>query len=245
MKLPFPSLPPALSRAFTLIELLIVVAIISILAALLFPSVGKMLAKGKTTQSVSNLRQIHSAILGYASDNDGNYPYSYGNGALPPGGTDREFWYNAVKVRLYPHPTAANRSALDGANGWGTPNVSRTVLRSPNVEKAWPTSVISYGYNNRFAYSPTNSAKLALVYNSAKTVMLADNLGNTQFLTPEYGSSFGKLNARNGATRDNATNGVAIAVFIDGHTEMLSAAECARLNADRNMTNEFWGIRQN
>lgn len=63
-------------RAFSLVELLVVVAIISLLAALLFPAF--LTARGAARQSVcaSNLRQIGQGIVMYAQDYDGLYPYA-------------------------------------------------------------------------------------------------------------------------------------------------------------------------
>jgi len=60
--------------AFTLVELLVVIAIVAILAALLFPLVGSMRIKASSAVSVSNLRQIGTAIVTYASDNNGTLP---------------------------------------------------------------------------------------------------------------------------------------------------------------------------
>ena len=57
-------------QCFTLIELLIVIAIIAILAAMLMPALSKARDKARTTQCVGNLRQIAATSLIYTSDYD-------------------------------------------------------------------------------------------------------------------------------------------------------------------------------
>ena len=52
------SSPPPVARAFTLIEVLVVIAIIVILAAILIPSLNSALESAKATKDLSNLRQI-------------------------------------------------------------------------------------------------------------------------------------------------------------------------------------------
>ena len=58
------------SRAFTLIELLVVIAIIAILAAILFPVFAQAKEAAKKTVDLSNQKQIVTALLMYAGDND-------------------------------------------------------------------------------------------------------------------------------------------------------------------------------
>ncbi len=62
-------------RAFTLVEMLVVIAIVGVLAALLLPTLASARAKAKRTACLSNLRQMGIAILCYSTDNNGNIPY--------------------------------------------------------------------------------------------------------------------------------------------------------------------------
>lgn len=57
------------SSAFTLIELLTVIAIIGILAAILVPTVSKVRATAQKSVCASNLRQVGIAMLAYTMDN--------------------------------------------------------------------------------------------------------------------------------------------------------------------------------
>lgn len=62
------------SKAFTLIELLTVIAIIGILAAILIPVVGKVRDSARASVCVSNVRQMMTAMLIFAEEHEGRFP---------------------------------------------------------------------------------------------------------------------------------------------------------------------------
>ena len=59
------------SRAFTLIEVIVVLAIIAILMSLVYPMYTSMSERAKATKDMSNLRQIGIGTQTYLNDNDG------------------------------------------------------------------------------------------------------------------------------------------------------------------------------
>ncbi|MDF2439224.1 MAG: hypothetical protein JWN98_208, partial [Abditibacteriota bacterium] len=86
-------------RAFTLIEILIVVAIIGIVAAILLPIFSSVRERTRTTTCTSNLRQIGLALQLYTNDYRGFYPH-IGLSANP----DCTLWAD----RIYPYLKAAD-----------------------------------------------------------------------------------------------------------------------------------------
>ncbi len=83
-------------RAFTLVELLVVLAIIGILAALLLPVLAQAKQKAQSTRCGANLRQWGLAYQMYAND-ENDYLPRRGQGVQTLVQIDRpEDWFNAL-----------------------------------------------------------------------------------------------------------------------------------------------------
>ena len=96
---------------FTLIELMIVIAIIAILAAILVPNFLKARAQGQLTACKSNCKNLATALEMYSSDNGGRYPAATNFALLLTGGN---------YLKLVPTCPAA------GANTYGALYTSQT-----------------------------------------------------------------------------------------------------------------------
>ena len=82
----------AVKQAFTLIELMVVIAIIGVLIALLMPAINTAIAKGKEASCLSNLHQHGVALMGYGAANRGH--------TLEWGSTNQGRWMATIEPYL-------------------------------------------------------------------------------------------------------------------------------------------------
>ena len=93
---------PTPRPAFTLVELMVVVAIVGILVGLLVPALGMARATMRATKSQSNLRQWGTALVGWANMNEERVPWEGAKNidGMPLNLPNPAFWPNALAPML-------------------------------------------------------------------------------------------------------------------------------------------------
>lgn len=145
-------------QAFTLIELLTVIAIIGILASILIPTVGRVRESARRTVDASNIRQIGQASLIYANDNREALPprnLDNNTGLAGSGTTDLAGVTVALALSGGLNDTAMWISQSDKA--LTAVNNSTTVLNSPTettrqIHADWRTFINAANGGASFSY---------------------------------------------------------------------------------------------
>ncbi|ADL08089.1 type II secretion system protein [Thermosediminibacter oceani] len=100
---------PDRARGFTLLELIIVIAIITFVGAIAIPSVSKLVDDSKTKIGEANETVLKNALEMYYTDN-GKYPQDNLGGSLVPKYIDEKSWEKMTEKFNIDY------SSLDGKN---------------------------------------------------------------------------------------------------------------------------------
>ena len=227
--------PVAGKHAFTLIELLTVIAIIGILAAILIPVVGRVRDSAHSSQCSSNMRQVGLAINLYAADNKNASPNAVAAGALTNG--EPTSWYLQMVRYL-----GGDLSSQDRTRRALRVFVCPASVRSASGEKevpwngfnnsAWPFISdfgINYAVNNPNYARGVILKKLDSPRNPSRTPLLAEMVYQNNFIAANFNaprplSDEAAYAAGSGTYQrfSQRHGGGGNVLFFDGHVERLS-----------------------
>lgn len=205
-------------RAFTLVELLVVIGIIVILISLLVPSVALARRAARQAQCASNLRQWAIAVNMYAQTNDGWLPRR-GQGIQPTQTIAwYDDWFNELPPYFHEHSylDLANAGQLpgpDSANIWVCPEA----VGSPNSHGYF------FSYAMNMALSPRDAVypdRITRVGSLSTMVFMADGPTGNCSTVPFQGNA-GAPSSFNPVPRHNGRVNIA---FLDTHVAGFTAA---------------------
>ena len=216
-------------RGFTLLELLIVIAIIMVLAAILYPALGAVRERARQTVCLSNLRQIGTSLHMYAQDYDGIWPTSQFVTLLPePPGFATIYWNEVLRPyvrnrQVFYCPNDENKFERDSSYGWSY----------PHMPYRWP---FTEGETIESGSVSLGSANLDLKFKCPSDVMiLTDTIRRWPALFVFWQYAYCPINERGSHQPGMSRRGVSPfanladwhstgsnVLFIDGHTRWLN-----------------------
>lgn len=154
------------SSAFSLIEMVVVIAVIGLLAALTTPAVQRGLLQAKRAQCASNLRQLGLAIHAYAHDHDGMLPPTTHTTAGRAEGAWidrlRPYLRNSLDVLICPADPRAKERRAAGATSYLVNNIVFDAQRSP-------FGGITRAFNNLYALPAPSQILFAAPISDSRT----------------------------------------------------------------------------
>ena len=222
-----------------MIELLVVVTIIAILAAILFPVFSRAKAAAKSTDCLSKANQSLKATMMYVSDNDSHYPQSRKSSGSPwiddADGSLEEPDYGSIFPLLDPYLGIHFKDMICPEDRDPKGQVCESI--NPDIP-----DLTSYIYNGNFAFGLTESG----VSRPSETILFAERRSESEdgiqpFCNYLYRPWFNSSNPNApeddmdptaGAVATTRHNGHSNFGFSDGHSKSYAWTQTFNLNAN-------------
>jgi prepilin-type N-terminal cleavage/methylation domain-containing protein len=203
------------SASFTLIELIVVIAIIAVLLAMAFPVFSSVQERARVTQDMNNLRQIGLATQTYLNDNDEVLPATV---SWPGTSTTPGLYSKYMSTRkAYQSPFDKRASAESD------------------------TAPVSYSINPNMYLAAGVNGNMSRVVSASATILMAPKYsGDPRTVASWTGTTTTVQNLTLGGTgmsRGTHSNGNRIdALFCDFHTEGLTFGPSSVANSFQDTT---------
>ena len=161
---------PSLESAFSLLELLVVIATIAVLSSLLLPALSRARSVANRAKCTSNLRQLGLAAQMYFDDHDG-CAFRYAEQALPNGAI---YWFGWIEngadgSRNFDPSLGALYPYLGGRGVEICPSLNYS---DPDFKLKAKGASYGYGYNRNLSAAPgAPLMNLSRITNSTQTVL--------------------------------------------------------------------------
>lgn len=204
-------------RAFTLLELLVCIAIIGILSALAFAGFSKLRASADVTRCLSNLRQIGNAMMLYTSDNNGSFPEMWTSGKH---WSENPVWNDRLNPYLGLRPwnpyDSSKSQRFYESKVWSCPSAKSFASHERHYALNRYMNPIEEKWNYKLANVPTPARIIAVAeINQNSDTVFYKNMESVDFtgkVTTNY-----RVSHHDGAGANY--------VFCDGHAEYLTGVQ--------------------
>ena len=223
-----------LCLGFSLVEMLVVVAILGLIAGLSVPAIGRAKAFSQQTTCTANLRTLHQATMNYSSENDGLFPT-----AIHP---TNNF---AITLACEGYLGLSGAGFWERLDSWVALSQRRAAfcLWCPSTEQSQPRpsfNMATYCMNVNVGqdYRVPSPRKTTQVASPSKTALYMDGCyrdGGYQVWVGESGYMPAPVHPPNLYKQSNNPARSLNVVFVDGHVEMRRIADIPT-----DFTNVFW-----